>query len=400
MKLNLIKVTILLIALIFEVFTMKAQNNEYVNYFKESYTESRKVFREKSEIIKNKYQGCSTEIIKVPSKTEGDLTVDVLFIPPISDSEKLLIISSGVHGIEGYTGHAVQSMFFDMFISDSLLSRTAVLFIHSVNPYGFKYNRRVTENNIDLNRNSSRSSDLYKTINEGYPKVEKLVNPKKPVNLSSCKNRCFFFRAIFNILKAGMPALRQAILQGQYQYPKGLYYGGQNQEPQIDSLKKVIENYCSDFKTIFAIDLHTGYGERGKLHLFPNPVDETLKKRMEKLFDGYQIDWADSDDFYTVTGDFVGFVGEINKGKTFIPMTFEYGTLNTQKTSGSIKSIKISILENQGMQYGYKADKDSVKVRKMYMEMFFPSSEKWRIKTMEDTENMLKKVIPRFCSEK
>jgi len=34
--------------------------------------------------------------------------------------------------------------------------------------------------------------------------------------------------------------------------------------------------------------------------------DKKIKAMMEKVFDGYRIDWGDSKDFYTVTGDFPG----------------------------------------------------------------------------------------------
>jgi hypothetical protein len=237
---------------------------------------------------------------------------------------------------------------------------------------------------------------LYKTVNEGYPKVYKLINPQKPVHTGSIGNRLFFFKAVFNIIKASMPVLRQAVLQGQYQYPEGLYYGGKTYEPQIKALNPIIDSFTDPYAMVFALDIHTGYGERGKLHLFPNPVDSITKKRMETVFEGYHFDWGDSDDFYTITGDFVGFIGQLNENKKFIPMTFEFGTMDSQKTSGSIKSIKIIILENQGEKHGYKREKDSLKVKKDLMEMYFPSSQDWRIKVLKDTEDILSKSLPRY----
>ena len=134
-------------------------------------------------------------------------------------------------------------------------------------------------------------------------------------------------------MKAGMPALRQAILQGQYQFPEGLYYGGNTYEPQIIALNPIIDSITEPYNLIFALDLHTGYGEKGRLHLFPNPVDPETKKRMETIFSGYRIDWGDSDDFYTVTGDFVGFISKLNSGKDFIPMAFGGRTLVVKNTS-------------------------------------------------------------------
>lgn len=391
----------LLISLSFQAQKSKDSNEKgYIDYYNNSYIDARNEFIEKAQEFQNKYPQSTLLSINVPSEIDSDLTVDLFYIPCLKETDRIMVFSSGVHGVEGFTGSAIQSMFFDTFLSEEFLNESGILFIHSVNPYGFKYHRRVSENNVDLNRNSSNTKDLYSAVNEGYPEVYDLINPKGPVNSKSLGNRFFFVKAVTNILKASMPVLRQAVLQGQYQFPEGLYYGGNTFEPQIKSLSPIIDSICEPYNTVFALDLHTGYGEKGKLHLFPNPVDSTTKVFMEDLFSGYQIDWGDSDDFYTITGDFVNFVWQLNKDKSFIPMTFEYGTMDSQKTSGSIKSIHIMILENQGEHYGYKKERDSVKVKNDLMEMYYPSSTEWRQQVMKDTENIFQAIIPRYLNLK
>jgi len=63
-----------------------------------------------------------------------------------------------------------------------------------------------------------------------------------------------------------MPVLRQAVLQGQYEYPKGLYYGGSKPEPQIVSVSSFIVKYSAGYPLVMNIDLHTGYGKNGTAH--------------------------------------------------------------------------------------------------------------------------------------
>ncbi len=371
-------------------------SQEHSIYFNDSYTEARAEFRKASEKIKYVFPETKTFSINVPSQIDNDLTIDFCFIPGTVDTSKIIIISSGVHGVEGYVGSAVQLNIMSKFIKAELLEKTSILFIHSVNPYGFKYARRVTENNVDLNRNSEIDDKLYATINKGYPEVYDLINKKGKVNTNSMANKFFFIKAINAIRKATMPVLRQAILQGQYQFPEGLYFGGKKAEPQIESLVPIIDSICNPYQTIFAIDLHTGFGARGQLHLFPNPVESAMKTRMETLFDGYHIDWGDSDEFYTVTGDFVNYLGKINPEKTFIPMTFEYGTMNSQTTMGSLKSMHIMILENQGEQFGFETNSDSTKVKTDLLEMYNPSSESWKTQILSTTNDLLEKVFLRF----
>ncbi|PKP37994.1 MAG: hypothetical protein CVT98_05480 [Bacteroidetes bacterium HGW-Bacteroidetes-15] len=369
---------------------------DYLSYYPESYDEARDNFRNLSNKISETYSNVKYLEVKVPSEFDNDLTIGVCYIPAQKDSLNLLILSSGVHGVEGYVGHAVHEMFIDKFLNDELLENIGVLLLHSINPYGFKHSRRVTENNVDMNRNSPSTQDLYSTVNDGYPRVYDLINPQKKVKVGSLENRFFFLKAVNEIRKASMPVLRQAVLQGQYQYPEGLYFGGFKPEPQIDSLKPIIETICSPYKKILALDLHTGYGERGTLHFFGIQMDNSKKIQMEELFQGFSIDWGESDDFYTVTGDFTAFLEFINHDKDFYPMSLEYGTLNSQTTMGSLKSIHIMILENQGQQHGYASTNDSLKVKHDLLEMYYPASENWRNHIMEQTKVVFEDVLPRF----
>lgn len=371
-------------------------NESILHYFKNSYDEARQEFRLKSKELVLKYPDSKKFEIPVVSKIDSDLTIGICYIRASKKTDKLLILSSGVHGVEGYVGSALQFYFIDNYINEDFLEKTSVLLIHSVNPYGFKYQRKVTENNVDLNRNSDIDKELYTTINEGYSEISDIINPKKKVETKNSANRFFFLKAFKEITRRSISVFRQAILQGQYEYPKGLFYGGNDFEPQIKNLVQSIETICEPYKTIFAIDLHTGYGERGKLHLFPNPVEESVKSRMETIFQGFHIDWGDSDNFYTYSGDFVGFIQKINKDKIFIPMLFEYGTVGSRKILGSIKSLHIMMLENQGEHYGYVSDEDKKKVKYDFVEMYNLSSDSWRSQIIEETRIIFDKSLKRF----
>ncbi len=373
-------------------FEVKTENLEYYN---NSYDESRMDFLKKANELKEKYPEIKIFNFYVESKIDDSLSVDFCYIPG-KDSTKLMTLSSGVHGVEGFVGNAMQLYFMGNYINDEFLAKSGILLIHSVNPYGFKYGRRVSENNVDLNRNSDTETKLYETINTGYPEVYSLINPKGELDTESFANKFFFVKAIKNIAEKGMPVLRQAILQGQYQFPEGLYFGGKTFEPQIIQMKPILDSICKPYKTIFSIDLHTGYGERGTMHLFPLTVEQETKEKMETVFESFKIDWGDSGDFYTVTGDFVNFIGKVNAEKVFIPMTFEFGTMNSSTTMGSLKSIHIMIMENQGMQYGYKSSADSLKAKEDILEMYFPKSEAWRSQAVEEFSKVMNVSVPRF----
>ena len=371
---------------------------ENLAYFQESYEECRQAFLEEAANVINEYEQAELSHIQVPSQIDQELFIDMLYVPPMQDSGKLLVISSGIHGVEGFVGSAVQQMFMKEVLSTDLLSEMGVLLIHGMNPYGFKYNRRVTENNVDLNRGSDIDPGLFKNKNPGYSALYDMLNPEGEASTASLRNQFFYLIAIGKMMQESMSVLRQAVMQGQYEYPEGVYFGGTDFEPQIDSLTRILPGIFSPYETILEIDLHTGYGARGVLHLFPNPVDDPDQvKKTEFVFAGHSIDWGDSDDFYTLLGGFAdSFLSKIKPDATYLYMPFEWGTLDSQKTFGSLHSIQNIIIENQGHNYGYKNSKQQERIVNNLLESYYPKSDAWRSEVLASGRAMLNLVITQY----
>jgi predicted deacylase len=364
-------------------------------WFIDDYAGARRDFLARGEALAARYSGVERFSIPVASPSGvTDLAVDALHVPAQVAPRRLLVISSGVHGVEGPAGSAVMRLFMAEFMSAEAMAETGVLFLHAMNPYGFAKGRRFTENNVDLNRNASRDDTLYRSVNAGYPMVDAVINPQGPADTGSLANRFFHLRAVALIAQHGMGPLRQAVLQGQYQVPKGIYFGGQALEPQLAALAPRLQPILDTYPLSMSIDLHTGYGARGKLHLFFDPPkDPRVRERLETVFAGQAIDWGSGADFYTVTGDVVGWLGTLRRAGLHLPAVFEYGTMDSQKTMGSIKSLHVTLLENQGVQHGYASAADEARIRRDYQEMFNPSSPAWRTKVIQDSRAMLRAVM-------
>ena len=65
---------------------------------------------------------------------------------------------------------------------------------------------------------------------------------------------------------------------------------------------------------------------------------------------------------------------------------------------GSIKSLHNMIVENQGFHHGYKTKKDELKIKTNVLEMYYPSSENWRSKAIEDARKILSQAVKKFES--
>lgn len=379
---------------------LTAPDQALLAYFEPGYDQSRDAFRAQAERLTTAYRNVERGAIPVPGKRDSDLTIDWVYVPAQAQPRRVLILTSGIHGAEAATGSAVQRHFMAEVLPKTDLSEMGVLLVHSLNPFGFRHMRRVTENNVDLNRNFDVTPALFALENPGYQIITGLLNPEEPADLGSFAHRFFPERAVVLILRHGMPTLRQAALQGQYELAQGIYFGGQGFEPLKDGLERLIRRVTAGQSAVMAIDLHTGYGERGTLHLYPNPplvpriLDDT-----EAVFAGHHVDWPQKDPtFYSTTGGLVDWIGKLLdlEAQRYVPIAFEYGTLNSQTTAGALDSIHRMVAENQGWHHGHATPEDEAEVHRRFREMFYPSSPRWRTHVLTTTTALWPGVIERF----
>jgi hypothetical protein len=179
-------------------------------------------------------------------------------------ASRLLIVSSACHGVEGYCGSGVQvAALRDVdWLTQASAAGVAVLFIHAINPYGFSHTRRVTHENVDLNRNFQNfAAPLPDSI--AYEEVHPLLLPAHWPPDAACEAALQHF-----IATRGIKALQAAVTGGQYTVPYGLFYGGTAPTWSNTTLRTALRQHGSQAAHLAWIDLHTGlgpcgHGERG-----------------------------------------------------------------------------------------------------------------------------------------
>lgn len=336
-----------------------------LSYYKETFEESRAAFTELAQTLGG----------KLSSHQVRELSFDSLYLPPEGKKERLLILTSGIHGIEGFTGSALQRYFLANDFLNLKDKNMGILIIHGINPYGFKNERRVTESHVDLNRNFDTTEELFSTENSGYAELYSFLNPGK-----SYSKLTFYTSAIYFILKYGMDSMRKAILRGQYQFPDGIFFGGKKFEPQVSLIKDIVTQATEGFEKVLLVDLHTGYGKRGQLHLFGDRSPFIDQQYMDNVFRGLSIDYGQEKDFYAVTGGFTVFLAKLLHQKTkFAGIVFEFGTIDGHKLQGSLDSLYRMVNEN--------FEKES------FREMFYPHSPEWRKKVLEQFHASLSDIL-------
>ena len=223
--------------------------------FSASYAQARVKFLEAAATA-----GTRIESHKHPlSGRDGEvLALDTALDGP-ENSEKLLIVSSGCHGVEGYCGSGVQvfALHDAEWRAKARDAGVAVLYLHALNPYGFSHIRRVTQENVDLNRNFTDFSQPL-PVNEGYRRVHALLLPAQwPPDAANQAAVAAL------IQQEGLPAWQAAVSGGQYEFADGLFFGGQAPTWSHHAVRTVLAQHAGQARQVAWIDLHTGLGPNG-----------------------------------------------------------------------------------------------------------------------------------------
>ena len=135
-----------------------------------------------------------------------ELAIDVALVGDPA-SRSTVVVSSGLHGIEGFFGSAMQLAWMGRLMKDpsALPDQTSAVLVHAINPYGFAWRRRCDEKNVDLNRNYLREDEPYAGAPPGYAELHDLMNPPSPPE----RLEPFRLKATWKIQRHGMRGLKK-----------------------------------------------------------------------------------------------------------------------------------------------------------------------------------------------
>ena len=359
-----------------------AENYAYSESFYNSYEEIRDHLKELTGEL-------GVEISSYAVDEEDGLYIDSFYLPSAGDKTNLIVLTTGVHGMEGYIGATMLDVFFQEVYPTLDTANTGVLVVANVNPCGMKYFRRYNENNVDLNRNFILDWDSFdRSSNKEYPKVDTFLGPTGKIGNGLWHEVGFYLSLGKTAITDGADTISDALLTGQYEYPQGVYYGGDGDEASTVYLKDVFSRCLdSDYENIVHIDIHSGYGPRYNMVIF-NSVYETMNEKESQETFGYDHVIAyDSESFYATTGDTTDFfyrLAEQKQAKADLYSTcFEFGTIG-EEFFDTILSLKYTIDENRNHWYPTDNKVTEQIIHETYMELYYPTETAWREKTVAD----------------
>lgn len=359
------------------------------NPFSASYSEARPKFMEAA-----REAGAEQWSYAHPEKGPdgGDLFTDCAWIGP-RDATSVLVLVSGTHGVEGYCGSGAQIDWLRRGEHQLVGPDKAVLLVHAINPYGFAWKRRVTNENVDMNRNFIDFNGPLPT-NSQYDTLAAAVKPTDwSEETQKASRKVLLDFAVAN----GSAALAQAISGGQYSHPDGIFFGGFEPTWSRLTLETIFTDHLSTAMNIGLIDYHTGLGPEGYAEpIITSPAGsaETLRAMQ---WHGQAAKCIDAGDSVSaeITGDWLAAAPELAPQAKFTGISLEYGTVDSARVLDALRA------DNWLHAHGDPSGPDAKAIKQQIMDAFYVDTDVWRgmvlgqsLMTVRQTINGLNKAQP------
>lgn len=298
------------------------------------------------------------------------------------DPANVLVVSSGIHGVEAYFGSAVQLALLRHW-HEVGAPPVKVVLLHGLNAYGFAWRRRFNEDNVDLNRNFLLPGQAFEGAPDGYAELDSFLNPRKP----PARFELFHLKAAWLIATHGMKKLRGAIASGQYDFSLGLFFGGKGPASLQTQLSQILPRLLEGSQQVVHLDFHTGLGASGTWKLL---IDYVLSDRQrEQLASWFGTDAFETNQKSDIAYDAQGGFGQWCVAQKFAPEYLfscaEFGTYSPVKVLAGLRA------ENQAHHWGNSAEAASAKTK--LTELFCPASPRWRSQVIQESRWLVDRAI-------
>lgn len=330
-------------------------------YFSADYATARQRFRAAAHSA-----GAALHALPLDAKGPGGeaLTIDIAWLGN-PRPQRVLLHTSGLHGVEAFAGSAVQLHLLER--PPAIPADSALLLVHVLNPYGMAWLRRSNENNVDLNRNFLKQGEAWSGAPALYRDIDAVLNP---ASAPGCD--LFHLRAAWLALRHGFHPLKQAVAEGQYEFPRGLFYGGSQLEAGPRLYLSWLARYLKDVDYMFALDVHTGLGEWGTDTLIPEPaVGVTATAELSLMLGRALIETTHGSSVsYTVRGSMGGILPQTLPATRIDFLLQEIGTYPPRRVLYALRE------ENRWHYHGHGGLRHAAKLR--LREALCPASAGWQ----------------------
>ncbi len=324
--------------------------------------------------------------VNIKGRENGSLTIDVAIIGR-PDPHWSVVLSSGLHGVEGFFGSALQCAWLKQVAATGLTPEDGnIVLIHAINPYGFESLRRTNEDNVDLNRNFLMSDGDYHEVPDGYETLNGFLNPPSPPS----GFEPFRLKALWNIWRIGLPALKNSIAGGQYEFPRGLFFGGHGPSKSALIIQDGIERWILGARDIVHIDFHSGLGQYGEYKLLL--VESKNSSEIEWYRDTFGAEYVEplanaEGTAYKASGIMGDWIARKLIQRNYRFVGAEFGTYPIIRVLGALRA------ENRVHFFCSSSDARYKSAKAELLECFCPASNRWREPVLERGLGIIEQAI-------
>ena len=334
-------------------------------HFAQTYAEARDKF---FIAARSRGLGVETHVHPLPGRDGEMLAMDVARDGDLA-APAVLVVSSACHGVEGFCGSGVQVALLGdaAFHDEAMAAGVALLYIHGLNPYGFSWWRRTTNENVDLNRNF-RDFAAAAPTNARYDELAALIVPETwPPDAATTAALDAF------VAEHGDRALQQAVSGGQYRHPSGLFFGGNEPTWSHATLRQVLHRHGVRCERLGWIDLHTGLGPSGHgERIFANRDDAVALARAKAWWGEVTSFYDGSSTSAVLTGLMFNAAYEECPQAEYTGIALEYGTLPQEDVMLALRADQW--LEN----HPGTDDKTRAAIKQLLRDAFYVDTAEWK----------------------
>ncbi len=284
--------------------------------------------------------------------------------------------------MEGFLGSAIQLQTVLEIDPERLLENgIELVLIHALNPFGFSRRRRMDGANVDLNRNFLVPGEVFEGSHEYYRKLDPFLNPK-------CWPRRELpaqFQALGKAARYGMGNLKQAIAEGQYDFPLGLFYGGDKPTESVRFFESTLLEDFQSAEFIFHLDIHSGLGKHGTFeYLIDYQISSEERDWLNAKLEA-NLSEEQSDSAYQARGSLIRWLRRQNPSA--LSICWEFGTFHPISVLAALRA------ENAACHWGDRDSKSFRIAKNRLKEAFCPPSESWRETVLSSADVVIKRVV-------
>src|SRR4029079_4941431 len=138
----------------------------------------------------------------------------------------------------------------------------------------------------------------------------------------------------------GKPALKQALVTGQYEFPKGLFFGGRGPSRTKEIVQQYFKSWIGAGTTVAHLDFHTGLGAWGTCKLLVDYSPNIAQlERLRRWFgsDGYEVN-DPRKVAYQPRGSFGQWCVAHNCAHAYVFAFAEFGTYGNLSVIGGLRA--------------------------------------------------------------